>query len=191
VRVNVARLRNLGAGALPMQEIFSAFEFSFNDFANNILAALFLVFVGASLRFIGLRLWRYFLSGNRARKKWGYIEIWKRVKSDSYFMGCQTQEIVMLVFTTSYGVLLIVSIGLIPGGWKQQLVVVFPLALVGLANGAVYVWETMCNKKAIRVRMLLERKERKARIAVAEVARILDRPLEVAEENKAPARWRG
>jgi hypothetical protein len=138
-----------------MPDIFSLVSLS--AIVNDALAGLLLIVAGWSLRFIGPRAWRSLLLGNKARKRLGFIEIWKRIKSDTYYQTCQTEEITMGACAFWFGIMAFVlgSTAEFQASDKPETIyhfvdaaVVTLLLCLAIFFWSMWVWELTCNRKA-------------------------------------------
>ena len=107
---------------------------------------------------------KYALAGTKARRKAGYITIWRRIKSDAFFVASQKMEILLAVISFSLTILT-VQMYMVETRDDQLEVTAAALILLTLF-GAVLSFialahEQGCNEKAVFVRSLIERRRNK------------------------------
>ena len=141
-----------------MREMLLSYLPTMDEFIKNVVLTLFSAVVLAAAGYVALRLWKHILAGAKAGKRWGYSEIRKRFRSDSYFVARQTSEVVSggLMLGVLITVLVLFSIPEMPD--REGLIL--PLALLTMGMGAIFIFETTCNAKATTMRARSEKRRK-------------------------------
>jgi len=151
-----------------MLEMVSSFMPSLRELVVGLIIGLLLASLfgaGRVMKWVGPKVWEFIISGAKARKRAAVGEVRKRVLSDSYFVAHQNAEAIAGLLWVNLIVIILVVYGLDESVAPSREFLILPLAVLQLALFLLFAWETDCNRKAVDLRLRIEKKKRFPRLA--------------------------
>lgn len=148
-----------------------AYEFSFSDVVNGTIGAVLIAIIGAAIRYIAPRLWEYAEINAKTRRKNNFIAIWKRIRSDEYFVARQKVEVLQMVMISTIAIVVLqlydlggrrfYIAGLVKASREENVwnVTIILFVVLESALSFLFMKETAYNQRALLYRMRTERRK--------------------------------